>query len=52
MKLLFITICYKNGIKDVPELHYWDTNLERWELVPCVECKTWEMEKRLTDEDI
>ena len=39
MKLKYIITCDEFGFKTEPDLHYWNKDTERWELVLTEECK-------------
>lgn len=45
MKLKYIVTCDENGNKSDQELHYWNREAQRWELVRTEECKSWEYDQ-------
>jgi len=52
VKLRYFVTCSEHGVKDDPVLQYWDTEIERWQNIPWVECKDWEEEEYLVKEEI
>jgi len=52
MKLRWFTTCNKDGVKSKPTLQYWDKVLELWENIPYIECKTWEEQIYLKNENL
>lgn len=54
MKLRWFVTLNKHGFRSESLLQYWDKAVGpegRWQDVPYVECKDWEEEKYLTDEE-
>jgi len=49
MKLRWLKLCDKNGVKTESILQYWDG--KSWKDVTLFECKTWQEDKYLQDEN-
>ena len=50
MKIRWFSMCDENGVWTTPVLQVWDSENNRWEDIPYVDCKTWEEESYLHNE--
>lgn len=51
MKLRWFVVCNKYGRKTEPSLQVWNEDDKIWETIPYVECKEWEEDYYMENEN-